>query len=314
MKKIQIKWEVVITIVISITGLFISWQAYKISKLQAEIARNSLLPNIQVNEIYGAMESVNVNDYIIEITNLEGKINNYNSKIVSFLDCQYIDKAYHFYDEKVPILYYYMWHENSKSNIGVLERIATAFNYKRLEKLENDIAKYIKYTEEVLNIELESYLKIEYVDLLGKQQELYYYINKGQASIVESQKAIEKFNEHRRLSEKNIGINPNNGDITVQELISQICEISQLDDVTVNIMNEEESQTDYTMIWNIFVDVVIPIITAVSAVYIAEYFARKRDHKQKRIEIQIEYLKKEIEYLKKWKREYLICQERSISV
>ena len=32
--KIKIKWEIVITIIISIIGLYVSWQMYNIAKLQ----------------------------------------------------------------------------------------------------------------------------------------------------------------------------------------------------------------------------------------------------------------------------------------
>ena len=42
---------------------------------------------------------------------------------------------------------------------------------------------------------------------------------------------------------------------------------------------------------------VISVLVAVISVYSAEYFAKKRDYKQKQIEIKIDYMRKEIEYL-----------------
>ena len=48
--KSKIKWEIVITIIISIIGLYVSWQMYNIAKLQTTIAKNSFLPNIIVTE------------------------------------------------------------------------------------------------------------------------------------------------------------------------------------------------------------------------------------------------------------------------
>lgn len=50
-------------------------------------------------------------------------------------------------------------------------------------------------------------------------------------------------------------------------------------------------------VWNVFADAIIPIGVAIFGVYVAEHYARKRDWKQKQIEIQIDYLKREIEYL-----------------
>ena len=49
--KIKIKWEIVITIIISIIGLYVSWKMYNIAKLQTTIAKNSFLPNIVVTEM-----------------------------------------------------------------------------------------------------------------------------------------------------------------------------------------------------------------------------------------------------------------------
>lgn len=41
-RKIKIKWEIVITIIISIIGLYVSWQMYNIAKLQTTIAKNNI--------------------------------------------------------------------------------------------------------------------------------------------------------------------------------------------------------------------------------------------------------------------------------
>ena len=45
-------------------------------------------------------------------------------------------------------------------------------------------------------------------------------------------------------------------------------------------------------VWNVFADAIIPIGVAIFGVYVAEHYARKRDWKQKQIEIQIDYLKR----------------------
>lgn len=56
---------------------------------------------------------------------------------------------------------------------------------------------------------------------------------------------------------------------------------------------------DCEIFWNVFTDAIIPVLIATAGVYFAEHFARKRDHKQKQVEIQIDYLREEIEYLAK---------------
>ena len=50
--KIKIKWEIVITIIISIISLYVSWQMYNIAKLQTTIAKNGFLPNDEFRQIF----------------------------------------------------------------------------------------------------------------------------------------------------------------------------------------------------------------------------------------------------------------------
>lgn len=81
MREFVKKWEVLITVIISITSIFLATKANEMTKVQTEVARNSSLPNIQVVE---EEECEGTYDSVIEISNLEGKINNYSSRIVTF--------------------------------------------------------------------------------------------------------------------------------------------------------------------------------------------------------------------------------------
>lgn len=46
----RIKWEIIITLIISLTSVFVAAKANNISKMQAEIARNTALPTIEIKE------------------------------------------------------------------------------------------------------------------------------------------------------------------------------------------------------------------------------------------------------------------------
>ena len=46
----RIKWDVVLTIMISMMSVFVAWKAYAVCELQAQISKNSLLPNVQIQE------------------------------------------------------------------------------------------------------------------------------------------------------------------------------------------------------------------------------------------------------------------------
>ena len=86
----RIKWDVVLTIMISMMSVFVAWKAYAVCELQAQISKNSLLPNVQIQEYNEINEtSYIIENSVIEIMNLEGRLNNYRSKIVTYLKCTY---------------------------------------------------------------------------------------------------------------------------------------------------------------------------------------------------------------------------------
>ena len=67
----KIKWEVAITIIVSLSSVFVAIKANNIYKMQAEIAKNSALPMIEVDE---KVEESSWGDWdkssIVEISNL----------------------------------------------------------------------------------------------------------------------------------------------------------------------------------------------------------------------------------------------------
>ena len=65
-------------------SVFVAWKAYAVCELQAQISKNSLLPNVQIQEYNEINEtSYIIENSVIEVMNLEGRLNNYRSKIVT---------------------------------------------------------------------------------------------------------------------------------------------------------------------------------------------------------------------------------------
>ena len=98
------KWEVIITIIVSITGVIIAGLTYGTNRLQAKVAKNESLPNFVVEEKaeYDEIADKTI-DTVIEISNLEGRLNNYNSETITILQCQYIDEEGEFYSADIPV-------------------------------------------------------------------------------------------------------------------------------------------------------------------------------------------------------------------
>lgn len=166
------KWEILITLIISVTSIFLATKANEMTRIQTEVVRNSSLPDLQVVE-----KNENEYDSVIEISNLEGRIDNYNSRIVTFLKCSYVDGKNDFYEEEIPIFNYYIIGSKSGKNIGILEKKATGGNCYKINSLIQKIPEYSKKNEKSLYAEINSYLCISYLDVLGETQEIYYQTN-----------------------------------------------------------------------------------------------------------------------------------------
>lgn len=222
-KKIEIKWEVVITIIISIVGVFISWQAYKISELQTEIAKSNSLPNISIKEIEILDEETGKSiDTMIQISNLEGRLNNYSSQIVTFLKCQYLDENNNFYHADIPVENYYILGNKSGIHIGTIENKETASNYSKIKLLWQDIKKYNEGNEYISAI-LKSYLKISYVNLLGEVETIYYQTDIFETNLIGKTDGEQVFEFYEEMEKRNLGVNPNRSErISIDSLIDKI--------------------------------------------------------------------------------------------
>ena len=231
-RKIKIKWEIVITIIISIIGLYVSWQMYNIAKLQATIAKNSFLPNIVVTEKQKTdSKTENVIETNIEIKNTEGKLKNYESEVATVLQCEYLDQNNNFYCADIPVKNYYIVGMIGATNLGILEEKYTAGNYQKLKRLEDNVHKYNRNNDNMsLTFELKSYLKIEYVDFINEKEVLYYETDLFKTKSLEPKEGSQKFKYYEKLGNYDVGIDFNRGDaLSVDELIGQICTVYDLE-------------------------------------------------------------------------------------
>lgn len=232
----RIKWEVIITIVVSLSSVFVAIKANNIYKLQAEIARNSALPMIEIDERIeesrgGGWEKSS----IIEISNSSGKMNNYHATVITFLDCGYFENEIAEYEEvEIPIENYYLLGIKEGVATGIIERKDSIGNYTKIEKLKEEIKQFNKENENGRKIDpiVESYLKISYLDLLNEQQELYYLLDMIDVKMIDSELGQAKFDKYQLLTEKNFSINTNNFDeVSVNEVLDNIEKILSLGDI-----------------------------------------------------------------------------------
>lgn len=244
----RVKWEVVITIVVSLSSVFVAIKANNIYKMQAEIAKNSALPMIEIDERIeesrgGSWEESS----IIEISNLSGKMNNYHATVITFLDCGYFENETAEYEEvEIPIENYYLLGIKEGIATGIIERKDSIGNYTKIEKLKEKIIQFNKENENGKKIDpiVKSYLKISYLDLLNEQQELYYLLDLIDVKMIDSELGQAKFDKYRLLTEKTININTNSFDeVSVNDVLDNIEKILSLGDIdsieqNISVMGE----------------------------------------------------------------------------
>lgn len=230
-KKFKIKWEFVITMMISVFGVYISYKANEMSRLQAEIAKNNSLPNFVIeNKTEEDEDTGEIVDTVIEITNLEGRLNNYSSDVITFLQCQYIDKDNNYYEADIPVQNYYIVNVRNGTGVGVIEEKKTMSNYSEMEVLKNNIRNYMqKHDDESMYFSLNSYLKVSYTDLLNEKEILYYKVNSEKVDLLNESVGGEKFELYKEQLKAGIGIDFNKKqNISCEMLIDKIIEFSSM--------------------------------------------------------------------------------------
>lgn len=238
----RIKWEIVITFVISFTSIFVAIKANNISKMQAEIARNSALPMIEVEEKIKEGNDIGWEESsVIEISNLSGKMNNYQAEVVTFLSCGYFaGEAAEYEVVDIPIENYYLLNTKEGTATGIIERKDSIGNYAKVKKLNEAILQFNKENQEGKSIDsrLQSYLKISYLDLLNEKQVLYYSLDMIDVKLIDSDIGEMQFDKYNRLTEDDIGVNTNRlEEVSVEEVLDTIEEILSLD--TVDLANQD---------------------------------------------------------------------------
>lgn len=216
MEKFLNKWEILITIIISITSIFLA---------------------IKANEKTGKTD-----DSIIQISNLNGRLNNYESRIVTFLKCSYLDNKNNVYEEEIPIFNYYIIGRQSGNTEGILEEKITGKNSNKIKKMMEKILQY-NDSDSSLYVEIESYLCVSYIDILGEKHRIYYLTDVFESKLITEKEGQNKFEIYDKLFSLNEGIDPNREEeIDIQGLINKIYEVSNLNIGKVVEKNEIQNK------------------------------------------------------------------------
>ena len=311
----KIKWEIIVTVIISLTSVFVAIKANNISKMQAEIARNSVLPSFNIDEkikesdVFGWKESS-----IIEISNLSGKMNNYQAKVITFLHCGYFESELADYEiVDIPIESYYIMGVKYGTTNGIIEEKETLGNYDKVKKLEEAIIQFNRANQngQSINAQVQSYLKITYLDLLNENQEIYYLIDPIVVKMISVESGQFQFDKYNKLTESKFTINPNRFDeISVNEVIDAIegilsSDYKNLVEQNVNMMEERELDILNEPIMTTIVGAIIGIFATIFGGWIV-YAREKRSQESFAATI----LYNDLKSIEK----YLACERSSVNL
>lgn len=158
------------TIIIGLIGLYLAGQANQISNTQLQLSMAQSVPQIRVNlrQVYNE-EIERVDTHNIEISCEEGFFTNYKSYAASFLTIRGLNN----YDIQIPIHGYWAAHSLTGNTNGTIETVLGWENHSKIKAVCDE---FRKLTDEVITFDIETYLRISYIDILGEYQSRYYYV------------------------------------------------------------------------------------------------------------------------------------------
>lgn len=309
----KFKWEVLITIIISCTSIFVAAKANDISKMQMLIARNAALPIIEVDEKVndsawpGYRESS-----IIEVSNLSGKMNNYHSEIVTFLRCGYFGSEPDSYEViDIPIENYYLFNTKTGITDGVIEVKDSMGNYDKIKDLKKSILAFNKgnENEQIVDAHVLSYLKISYIDLLNEKQVMFYLIDPIEAKVIDSDYGQKQFDRYREMTAEKYGIDVNGcEEVLVEDVLSHILGTIEkgyiFEDINGLIIESKVDKLEWSWLINFICALFGGVCTLVGGVVV---YKREKKNQESHAASMLYYDLKSIET-------YLRCERGSVNL
>lgn len=193
--------DFLIPLVVGISSVMVAVNANKIYETQALIAKSAEAPTIDIQE--KCYES----KHEIEIYFLDGKFENPQIEIVTFLKCDTgtaLDTGWTVLEEfEFPIVNYYTSYDSPDNKYGLIATIINDHSYTSYNNLQNNLKKYYDEREtQTLSTTIQSYLKINYQNLLEEQEEVYYKVDSREnPSVVKINNNLGKdaFKRHKKM-------------------------------------------------------------------------------------------------------------------
>lgn len=146
----------------------------------------------------------------IEISNEGGPVHDFQSSVANFIEITYLDpeKGYAQRVIRYPLNGYFGASFLSGSSKGTLVTLAGYKNNLKIFQLSKSLSEYSEKTDISANLEVKTYLKLNYKDFLNREHEEYYFvphIGTKKLSVSEGVEIFKEFNETPLSSVQTLG-------------------------------------------------------------------------------------------------------------
>lgn len=162
--------NIIQTLIIGVVGLYLAAQANQLSNMQLKLSMAQSIPQFRVNLKQDYNDEIGIVDaHTIEISCEEGFFTNYDSSVVCFITVGGLTDC----DIQIPLHGYWGVCSLTGNTNGTVETILGLGNHSKIKAVYEEL-RYL--ADEAISLDVENYLKISYIDILGEQQYRYYYV------------------------------------------------------------------------------------------------------------------------------------------
>lgn len=244
MSKKQIPWgkiynffkdiliPILIPLAVGISSYCVNVTGNKIAETQMLIAKNSYAPVIDIKTYIDEKDNKS-----ITVSILDGRADNLNWEIVTFLDLIFEDYSYIGAPTsdvvQIPMEKYYPYFTASPKINGQTVKWDSASNYMKICELQNDI----ENTDVQITTRVHSYIRGTYLNILNEEESVYYSItdylrlHENLYIALMSQKDGEDiFKQYEAMCEKDLCLEPwSNDTLTVVKAFQILSKIRRLE-------------------------------------------------------------------------------------
>lgn len=192
----KIIFETLAAVLLSVMAIVVSVKANGIASMQAELMRAEQLPIIGFEREHIYDESNTVVDLELAVINYGAPATEFSHQYVSYLTLLYHPQDTKFATVQLPLINYFTLSAISENVTGKLVTFIGNRNVARYVELEHALRDYARNNNAAASLDLVTYVKVEYKDLLQERHIEYYRVDDFRSFKLDESEGSRLFAEH----------------------------------------------------------------------------------------------------------------------